>query len=134
MGNRTSKSSFRRRSHKAPPHSKSLFDDVVAADENEGRTLTRIGSGPNHRPPPGQVCLSPAEEAAVERSLAEHESEWYLTAEQKKTLRESWLVLQANIESVGTVTFLKMFETHPETLKPFIPEVESLREIELNEW
>ena len=30
--------------------------------------------------------------------------------------------------------FLQLFETHPETLKPFIPDVKSLEELELNEW
>ena len=54
--------------------------------------------------------------------------------EQKDILRKTWSVLQSDMESLGTVTFLKMFETHPETLKPFIPAVESLKEIELNEW
>ena len=62
------------------------------------------------------------------------QGQWRLTTEQKKILRESWQALQANIESVGTVTFLQMFETHPETLKPFIPEVDSMQELELDEW
>ena len=57
-----------------------------------------------------------------------------LSEPQKDLLRSSWLVLQKNISSVGTVTFLKMFETHPETLKPFIPDVHSVKELELNEW
>ena len=62
------------------------------------------------------------------------QNKWYLSGEQKTILRDTWLVLQSSMESVGTVTFLNMFETHPETLKPFIPEVESLQEIEMNEW
>lgn len=53
---------------------------------------------------------------------------------QKALLRMCWRSIQKNLESVGVVTFLKLFETHPETLKPFIPDVKSLREIELNEW
>ena len=81
---------------------------------------------------------------------------------QKELLRMCWRSIQKNLESVGVVTFLKvlqltsiidnfgyfnagnvvmpsssltkLFETHPETLKPFIPDVKSLREIELNEW
>ena len=57
-----------------------------------------------------------------------------LTEEQKKSIRACWTVIQRNLESVGVVTFLKLFETHPETLKPFIPDVKSLQEIELNEW
>jgi hemoglobin-like flavoprotein len=61
-------------------------------------------------------------------------AEWELSDDEKACLRRTWTALQANIEAVGTVTFLQMFETHPETLKPFIPEVESIQELELNEW
>ena len=53
---------------------------------------------------------------------------------QKELLRTCWGTIQANLVSVGVVTFLKLFETHPETLKHFIPDVKSLEEIELNEW
>ena len=38
------------------------------------------------------------------------------------------------MESVGVVTFLNLFETHPETLRPFIQDVYSMKELELNEW
>ena len=62
------------------------------------------------------------------------QEKWLVTPSQKQLLRESWAMLQSNIESVGTVTFLKMFETHPETLRTFIPEVDRLQELELNEW
>lgn len=60
--------------------------------------------------------------------------EWKLTPEQKQHLQTSWVVLRANLESIGVVTLLKLFETHPETLRPFIQEVYSLKELELNEW
>ena len=36
--------------------------------------------------------------------------------------------------SIGVVTFLKMFETHPETLSSFIKDVYSIKELEMNEW
>ena len=57
-----------------------------------------------------------------------------LSDAQKELLRKCWGTIQTNLVSVGVVTFLKLFETHPETLKHFIPDVKSLEEIELNEW
>ena len=38
------------------------------------------------------------------------------------------------MEHIGIVTFLKMFETHPETMKPFIGDVYTIKEVEMNEW
>ena len=40
----------------------------------------------------------------------------------------------SDMESIGVVMFLKMFETHPETLSSFIKNVYSIKEIEMNEW
>ena len=59
---------------------------------------------------------------------------WKLSHEQKSDLKESWAILHENLESVGVVTFLKLFETHPETMQPFIPDCISMPEMELNEW
>ena len=59
---------------------------------------------------------------------------WKLSEEEKSDLKESWTILRVNLESVGVVTFLKLFETHPETMKPFIPDCISMPERELNEW
>jgi hypothetical protein len=42
--------------------------------------------------------------------------------------------LHRDMESVGVVTFLNLFETHPETMKPFLPHINSVREKELDEW
>ena len=42
--------------------------------------------------------------------------------------------MQRNLESIGVVTFLKLFETHPDTLRPFIHDVYTVKELELNEW
>ena len=57
-----------------------------------------------------------------------------LSDEQKELLRVCWRAIHHDLVSVGVVSFLKLFETHPETLKHFIPDVKSLEEIELNEW
>ena len=54
--------------------------------------------------------------------------------EDKELLEKSWITLRTNLESIGVVMLLKLFETHPETLQPFIQEVYSLKELELNEW
>ena len=54
--------------------------------------------------------------------------------EDKELLQKSWITLRTNLESIGVVMLLKLFETHPETLRPFIQEVYSLKELELNEW
>lgn len=40
----------------------------------------------------------------------------------------------SDMESIGVVMFLKMFETHPETFSSFIKDVYSIKEIEMNEW
>ena len=40
----------------------------------------------------------------------------------------------ADMGSIGVVMFLKMFETHPETLSSFIKDMYSIKEIEMNEW
>ena len=42
--------------------------------------------------------------------------------------------LHRDMESVGVVTFLNLFETHPETMKPFLPHINSVKEKELDEW
>ena len=34
------------------------------------------------------------------------------------------------MESIGVVTFLRMFETHPETLSSFLTDPKALRELE----
>lgn len=78
--------------------------------------------------------FSKEDEELVTAALSNNHAEWQLSPEQKSCLRSCWVDLQSNIESVGVVTFLKLFETHPETLKPFIPDVNSVRELELNEW
>ena len=57
-----------------------------------------------------------------------------LTAEQKTILKWSWSKVRLATESVGAVTFLNLFETHPETLKPFLPHVNTVSQIELDEW
>ena len=59
---------------------------------------------------------------------------WQISEKQKNLLREDWTILRSGLESVGVVTFLNLFETHPETLRPFIQDVYSVKEIELNEW
>ena len=67
-------------------------------------------------------------------SIFQHEEEWRISVQHKLVLRRTWSVLQSNLESIGVVTFLKLFETHPDTLRPFIRDVYTVKELELNEW
>jgi hypothetical protein len=57
-----------------------------------------------------------------------------ITPTQKEILKKSWSLLQAAMESVGVIAFLNLFETHPETLKPFLPHINTVREMEMDEW
>ena len=57
-----------------------------------------------------------------------------ITPVQKELLKLSWQHLQAAMESVGVIAFLNLFETHPETLKPFLPHINTVREMEMDEW
>ena len=40
----------------------------------------------------------------------------------------------SDMKTIGVVTFLKMFETHPETISSFIPDAYSIKELEMDEW
>jgi hypothetical protein len=51
---------------------------------------------------------------------------WQISDKQKSMLRDDWTILRSSLESVGVVTFLNLFETHPETLRPFIQVEDSL--------
>ena len=64
----------------------------------------------------------------------QNEEDWRISVQHKLVLRRTWTVLQRNLESIGVVTFLKLFETHPDTLRPFIRDVYTVKELELNEW
>ena len=57
-----------------------------------------------------------------------------LTSEQKSILKWSWSKIRVATETVGAVTFLNLFETHPETLTPFLPHVNTVKQMELDEW
>ena len=59
---------------------------------------------------------------------------WQISEKQKMLLRDDWTILRSSLESVGVVTFLNLFETHPETMKPFLPHINSVKEKELDEW
>ena len=45
-----------------------------------------------------------------------------------------WTEILSDMTSVGVVMFLKMFETHPETLSAFVKNVYSIKELEMDEW
>ena len=49
-------------------------------------------------------------------------------------LKSTWMVIVSDMKTIGVVTFLKMFETHPETIAAFIPNAYSIKELEMNEW
>ena len=57
-----------------------------------------------------------------------------ISSEEKVILRQSWSKLQKRMDSVGVVIFLRMFETHPKTLTPFLPHINNVREMEMDEW
>ena len=59
---------------------------------------------------------------------------WLISETEKEVLKKSWDIIVKDMERIGVVMFLKMFETHPETLSSFIHEVYSIRELEMDEW
>lgn len=59
---------------------------------------------------------------------------WKIASDEKETLLKSWQVIYGDMKSIGVVTFLNMFETHPETISAFIKDVYSIKELEMNEW
>ena len=59
---------------------------------------------------------------------------WKVCDEDKAVLKSSWDVIVADMKAIGIVTFLKMFETHPETLSSFMLDVYSIKQLELDEW
>ena len=70
----------------------------------------------------------------IENSFFQYAEMWQISEKQKTMLRDDWTILRSSLESVGVVTFLNLFETHPETLRPFIQDVYTVKEIDLNEW
>lgn len=44
-----------------------------------------------------------------------------LTEEEVKLLADSWVTLKEDIEKVGVITFIGLFETHPEVQDSFLP-------------
>lgn len=73
-----------------------------------------MGSVPSHfHSPPIGVTISPR---------------------QKDVLRQTWFQLRKEMDSVGVVTFLKLFETHPETLTPFLSHVNGPKKDKLDQW
>ena len=57
-----------------------------------------------------------------------------LDRKQKLLLQKSWTKLHSKMDTVGVVTFLHLFETHPKTLKPFLHHINSAKEMEMDEW
>lgn len=45
----------------------------------------------------------------------------FVTFYQKKVLLESWAVMMQHISRVGVITFMRLFETHPDLQEIFIP-------------
>ncbi|TRY75181.1 hypothetical protein TCAL_16877 [Tigriopus californicus] len=119
--------------HSAPAKKKNRSGSKGFVESNQFANESSNAKGSNFR---GSIMnsFSKEDEELVTVALSNNHAEWQLSPEQKSCLRSCWVDLQSNIESVGVVTFLKLFETHPETLKPFIPDVNSVRELELNEW
>ncbi|CAB4066327.1 unnamed protein product [Lepeophtheirus salmonis] len=102
------------------------------------RNSVPIQSSPNtcsveHHPSLSNEQL-PVDKIDLKVLMEETKSDWEISKEYKALLRQAWRLIQSDLRSVGTVTFLKLFETHPETLTAFIPKVNSLKEIEMNEW
>ena len=59
---------------------------------------------------------------------------WKICGHEKEILKSVWKLIVSDMQSIGVVTFLKMFETHPDTLSAFVTNVYSIKELEMNEW
>ncbi|XP_064107702.1 cytoglobin-2-like [Macrobrachium nipponense] len=44
-----------------------------------------------------------------------------LTEAQKETIKRTWKIIETNVARVGVVTFIGLFETHPDVQEVFIP-------------
>ncbi|KAI5709922.1 hypothetical protein M8J76_015437 [Diaphorina citri] len=44
-----------------------------------------------------------------------------LTEDEKKLLIETWKILEDDIAKVGVITFISLFETHPDVQQSFMP-------------
>lgn len=86
-----------------------------------------------------QSCpISSKDEVTKEVTLKvndeEEEEAPQFTEDQKSILRCTWTKLHSKIETLGVVTFLRLFETHPKTLTPFLHHINSVKELEMDEW
>lgn len=71
----------------------------------------------------------------LEEVIIIHEEPQPVISEAQKTiLRKTWVKLQKKMDAVGVVSFLRLFETHPETLRPFLHHINAVKEIEMDEW
>ena len=59
---------------------------------------------------------------------------WKICDNEKEILKSVWKLIVSDMQSIGVVTFLKMFETHPDTVSAFVTNVYSIKELEMNEW
>ena len=67
-------------------------------------------------------------------SIATDPNRPQLTKRQKWLLHNTWLKIHSRMDAVGVVSFLRLFETHPKTLTPFLHHINSVKEIEMDEW
>ncbi|XP_067658777.1 neuroglobin-like [Haliotis asinina] len=56
----------------------------------------------------------------VQNSIQD-ESDFQLSEDYKEILKESWTGLKGDISKVGVITFMKLFETHPDVQDAFLP-------------
>ncbi|XP_071110294.1 neuroglobin-like [Haliotis cracherodii] len=55
------------------------------------------------------------------RNSIEDEPVLNLSEEHKELLKETWITLKGDISKVGVITFMKLFETHPDVQDAFLP-------------
>ncbi|XP_064107892.1 uncharacterized protein LOC135216452 [Macrobrachium nipponense] len=64
------------------------------------------------REPPDLMALEEAERQKPPKMLTEA---------QKETIKRTWKIIETNVARVGVVTFIGLFETHPDVQEVFIP-------------
>ncbi|XP_039283623.1 cytoglobin-2 [Nilaparvata lugens] len=95
-----------------------------SSDGNHGRITS--GSRQNtitvtEEEPPQPVSAASSEATASTPPPSSDPPPQPLTAAQKQILQETWRVLEDDIAKVGVITFISLFETHPDVQDAFMP-------------
>ncbi|OXA57113.1 cytoglobin-2 [Folsomia candida] len=95
-----------------------------------GNAIVRQESESSDHPPPHSTPHHPPSLPPRKHSTVSSQArlllcgpppvEW-LTEEQKIFIRTSWKLIEADISRVGVITFVSLFETHPDVKEVFLP-------------